>query len=134
MVHDIRLTWHKGRSTSNLVKCTGGCLFMLDNTILLSVTVFFLFLFNIKFLKFLSFLIVGRHQYFCGPLVSDVCPGFQSQCGYLCLCALLLAFDGFLRFTFGAVPTDLLSASMATASFSRIGASYHAMWVFPILN
>ena len=41
---------------------------------------------------------------------GDVCPGFQSQDGFL-------ACNGFLRFTSGAAPADLFSASMVAELF-----------------
>ena len=42
---------------------------------------------------------------------GDICPGFQSQCGFYNLC------NRFLRFTSGATPADLLAASMVTEPF-----------------
>ena len=51
-----------------------------------------------------------------GPLIplfgtsGDICPGFQSQDGLACMLSCLHAT---LRFTSGATPADLLTASMA---------------------
>ena len=49
---------------------------------------------------------------------GDVCPGFQNQGGSTRLYASLLACNGFLRFTSGAIPADLLVVSMAAKSFN----------------
>ena len=61
--------------------------------------------------------------HFVGPLTppvsdsGDVCPRFQSQSVFPCLCALLPGCKGNLRFTCGATPADLLVASMAAKPF-----------------
>ena len=60
---------------------------------------------------------------FAGPLIplfwtsGHVCPGFQSQGGFSHLCALLPTHNGFLRFTSGMTPADLLAASMVPQLF-----------------
>ena len=47
---------------------------------------------------------------FVGPLIplfwtsGDICPGFQSQGGFPCLCASSPVYNRFLRFTSGATP------------------------------
>ena len=56
---------------------------------------------------------------FVEPLVplfgtsGDVCPGYQSQSA-----RFLASCNGFLRFTSGATPADLLTASMVTQHFT----------------
>ena len=60
---------------------------------------------------------------FCGATDTpvsdsgDVCPRFQSQSVFPCLCALLPGCKGNLRFTSGATLADLLVASMAAKPF-----------------
>ena len=55
-----------------------------------------------------------------GPLIplfwtsGDVCPGFQSQGGFSCLCASLPAHNRFLRFTSGATPADCICDATET--------------------
>ena len=44
---------------------------------------------------------------------GDACPGFESQGGSPHLLASLPVCNGFLRFTPGATPADLLAARMA---------------------
>ena len=65
----------------------------------------------------------GRHQsFFMGPLIplfwtsGDVCPWFQSQGDPLLACFIALC-NGFLRFSYGVTPADLLAASMAAEPF-----------------
>ena len=59
-----------------------------------------------------------------GPLIplfwtsGDICPGFQSQGEPLALCAPSPVHNGFLRFTSGATPADLLRASIAAGHVS----------------
>ena len=58
-----------------------------------------------------------------GPLIplfktfGDVCSGYQSQGRFSHLCALSPAGNGFLRFTSGETPVDLLKARMAAEPF-----------------
>ena len=61
------------------------------------------------------------HWYSCfGLLVkSALAPGFQSQGGCPCLCASLPLCNGILRFTSGAIPTDLLAANLAAEPFLK---------------
>ena len=47
-------------------------------------------------------------------LTLYICPGFQSQVASL---ACMLCRDGFLRFTSGVTPANLLAASMAAEPF-----------------
>ena len=60
-----------------------------------------------------------KQVFFVGPLISlfwtsgDICPGFQSQGGSLAWKASSTACNAFLRFTSGATPANLLTASMA---------------------
>ena len=49
---------------------------------------------------------------------GNIWPGFQSQAGSHCLCAF--SPHGFLRFTSGAKPADLLVSSMVTNLFKSI--------------
>ena len=50
---------------------------------------------------------------------SALAPGFQSQGGCPCLCVSLPLFNGILRFTSGAIPTDLLAANLAAETFLK---------------
>ena len=43
---------------------------------------------------------------------GDVCLGFKIQGGFPRLCVLSLMRNGFLRFTSGVTPADLLATSM----------------------
>ena len=60
---------------------------------------------------------------FCGLLIplfwtsGNICPGFQSQGRSLRLHTSSPAHNGFLRFTSGVTPADLLAASMAAKLF-----------------
>ena len=70
---------------------------------------------------FLKFIIGGHksflwsHWYPCfGPLVTFP---WGSKPGSTCLCAFSLAYSGFLRFTSGMTPADLLAASMGAKPF-----------------
>ena len=46
---------------------------------------------------------------------SDVCPGFESQCGSLFACFLVCVI---LRFTFGVTPAHCIEVSMVAKPFS----------------
>ena len=66
----------------------------------------------------------GGHKAFCVGLLipqfwtsGDVCPGFQSQGGFPCLCASSPVHNGFLRFTSGVTPVDCTEVSMAAEPF-----------------
>ena len=58
-----------------------------------------------------------------GPLIplfwtsGDVYPRFQSQVGLAHLCDLLPVCNGFIRFSSGVTPADLLAGSMAVEPF-----------------
>ena len=60
------------------------------------------------------------------------CPGFQSQSESRHWHVLSPARNGFVRFTSGATPTDLLAASMTAELFWGLEAGIkHAIRVFP---
>ena len=48
---------------------------------------------------------------------NDVCPGFQSQCGFPCLHVSLPACKRFLGLTTGMIPAHLLIENMAAQQF-----------------
>ena len=72
---------------------------------------------------FITFLNFWRRKSFLGLLIPlfwiscSICPWFQSQGGFPHLCALSPVCNGFLRFTSGATPADLLAISMAVELF-----------------
>ena len=88
---------------------------------------------------FLFFLIFCRTPIlFVGPLIPlFLTPGLPwiSRSGWTsCLHALSTVCNGFLRFTSGATPTNLLAASMATKPFwfSYLCTSIGAGWSLPL--
>ena len=81
-----------------------------------------------RFLKMINpchfFLKKQRTKFlFVGPLITlfwtagDVCPGFQSQGGFPCLCALLPVRNRFFRFTSCVTLADLFAARMVAELF-----------------
>ena len=65
---------------------------------------------------------------------GDVCPGFQSQGGFPCLCALLPVCNGFHRFISGATPADPLVASMEAEPFRSKYLSFRIFEIIIITN
>ena len=68
-----------------------------------------------KYGGYQSFLWGPRYHCFC--TCGDICPGFQSQGGFPHLYASSPTHNGFLRFTSGATPADLLTASLVGEPF-----------------
>ena len=71
-------------------------------------------------------LIFGENHYFLRPLIplfctsGDICPGFQSHYRFPCLNSWSAVYNGFLRFTSGVTPADLLMTSMVVEPFQSI--------------
>ena len=70
-------------------------------------------------------ILIGHVFFFVSPLKhlfwtsGDIWPGFQSQAGSPCLCALS-SYNGFLRFTSDAKPADHLVANIVINLFRSI--------------
>ena len=65
---------------------------------------------------------------------GDVCPGFQSQGGFPCLCALSPVCNEFHRFVSGATPADLLVAGVEAEPFRSKYLSFRIFEIIIIPN